>query len=52
VTGEADVTQFAGELRFQESGMGALLVEDAVWVFVAEDFVVLHEVDAVDAQPT
>ena len=51
VAREADVAQLAGLLGLDERFHGAALSEDAVRVVVAEDLVMLDEVDVVGAHP-
>ena len=50
VAREADVSDLPGLLRCRESLHGTAFAEDAVRVVVAEDLVVLHEVDAIGAE--
>jgi hypothetical protein len=52
VTGEADIAQLAGLTRLDERGVGAFVVEDPVGILVAEDLMVLDQVDPVGLQPT
>jgi len=47
VAGEADVTQLARLLCGDQSGIRPIVIEDAMRVFVAKNFVVLNEVDAI-----
>ncbi len=51
VAGEADVADLAGRPRIDERGIRTVLVEHAVRILVADHFVVLHEIDGVNAEP-
>jgi predicted metalloprotease len=46
-TGEADVPELPRLARLHQRGVGALVVEDPVRVLVADDLVVLDEVDPI-----
>ena len=50
VAGEADVAELARLPRLEERRVGAVVVEDAVRILVADDLVVLDQVDAVGLQ--
>ena len=50
VPGEADVAELARLPGLDQRRVGAVLVEDAVRILVADDLVVLDQVDAVGLQ--
>src|SRR5581483_1894814 len=50
VSGEADEPEFAGLLGLDERGVGAVLGEGTIRIFVADYFVMLDEVDVVGLQ--
>ena len=52
VAGEADVAELSRLSRLDERSVGAVVVEDAVRILVAQDLVVLDQVDAVGLQAT
>src|SRR6185295_11640820 len=52
VTGKADVAELSRFARLAESGIGAVFVEDAMRILIAEDLVVLDQIDAVGLQAT
>ena len=50
VSRKSDVADLARFFRFQQGGIRAFLIEDPIGVFVAQNFVVLDEVDVVGLQ--
>jgi hypothetical protein len=52
VAGEADVAELARLARLDERRMGAVCSENAMWILVAENLVVLDQVDAVGLEAT
>src|SRR5437879_7201728 len=51
VSRETDVTNFAGLSSSNKSGIGSIGIENAVRIFVAENFVVLDQVNLVHTEP-
>src|SRR5687768_4504112 len=52
VTGKADVADLAGRPRIDERGVGPVIVKHPVRILVANHFMVLDQVDRVDAEPS
>src|SRR6266404_2850612 len=50
VTGESDIPQLAGLASFDQGGVGAVFSKDAVWIFKANNLVMLDQIDAIDLQ--
>src|SRR5437660_3328981 len=51
VSREADIPDLARSLRVDERTIGAFLVEDPMWIVVAQDLMMLYEIDAIGPQP-
>src|SRR5258708_20661778 len=51
VSREADIPYFASSLPVDERAIGAFLVEDSMRIVIPQDFVMLHEIDAIGLQP-
>src|SRR5207237_487404 len=51
VSREADIPNLARSLPVDERAIGAFLVEDAMWIVIPQDLVMLHEIDAAGLQP-
>src|SRR6266404_5072922 len=50
MTGESDIPQLAGLARFDERGVGSVFSKDAMWIFKANNLVVLDQIDVIDSQ--
>ena len=50
MTCKSDVANFPSVARFNQSGIGAFFVKDAVRIFLSENFMMLDEVDTIDAE--
>ena len=48
VSGEAYMPKLPGPACLQKRSVGSCLVEDSMWVFVANDLVMLHEIYVID----
>src|SRR2546425_4719370 len=51
VSREADRPDLPRSLRVDERTVGAFLVEDAMWIVVPQDLMMLHEIYAIGLQP-
>ena len=50
VSSEADIAHFAGFTGFDQGGIGAVFIENAVGIFIAQDFVMLDQIDVIGLQ--
>ncbi len=48
MAGETDEAELAGIARFDQRGVGALFVEDAMRIFEAKYLVMLNQIDVID----
>jgi len=51
VPGEANVADCARLLRLDQCRVGTFRIEDTVWVFKAQNLMVLHQVDVIRIEP-
>jgi len=51
VPSEANITQLASLLRFEQRGVCSLLIENTIRVFKPDNLMVLYQVDAIGLQP-
>src|SRR5205823_758082 len=51
VSREADIPDLAGSLCVDKRTIGAFVVEDSMRIVIAQDLVMLHEIDAIGLQP-
>jgi hypothetical protein len=50
MAGESDMPKLALRARLDQSSISALVIKDAMRIFVAKDFMMLHKIDAVYLQ--